>query len=111
MKLVVSLLILAVSSLAVAQENTQACSNFAKYEAIRKYKADTGTVQGSDGIEYSAQLLKETSTQYQYVVEISDNNEDGEYWTLAYTVTLEKKTCKKVSISEPEVVSASGNEE
>lgn len=111
MKLLFFILISGFVSLAVAQENNQACSNYAKYQAIRKYKADTGTVQGSDGIEYSAQLLKETSTQYEFVVEISDNNEDGEYWTLAYTVTLEKKTCKKVSISEPEVVSASGNEE
>ena len=110
MKLLIAILIMSSASFAFAKEDQKKCSNYAKYEAIRKYKSDTGTVQGSDGIQYNAVLVKTTATQYEYVVEISDNNEDGEFWTLAYTVNLEKNTCKRISISESETVSSSEEE-
>ncbi len=110
MKFLTPMLLIIFACQAYAKEDKQACSNYAKYEAIRKYKSDTGVVQGSVELEYSADLIKTTATQYEYVVEITDSNEDGEYWTLAYTVTLKKKSCELVTISDAEVVSTSEEE-
>lgn len=76
------------------------CLNQAKYQAIRTYHAETGVVQGSDGITYQGQFLDQEGESLRYVVTIQDNNEDGEYWFVDYEVVmkLENKKCKKVSV-------------
>lgn len=69
------------------------CENYAKYFAIRDYKSH-GTVQGSEGIQYESELIYVDTYQdrdeYLYKVAITDNNEDGEYWTTNYDVLLEQ---------------------
>lgn len=81
------------------------CSNYAKFAAIRAYKAEVGTVQGSDGIEYSASLLEHQGSIYKYSVSISDNNEDGESWTVEYLVDVKREptqSCKVISVATSE---------
>lgn len=75
-----------------------ACENYAKYSAIKAYKAEVGTVQGSDGIGYDATLIALRGDVSAYVVSISDNNEDGEYWTVDYQVVL-GKSCKTLKVT------------
>jgi hypothetical protein len=75
------------------------CANFAKFGAIRAYKAEMGTIQGSDGIEYEATLTGTRGELSSYVVAISDNNEDGETWTVKYSVVVRKTSaCSVVSV-------------
>ena len=92
--------ILIYSSHATASEGP--CANMAKREAIRRYKAENGTIQGSDGIGYTAQLLKHNANILDYVVTISDNNEDGEYWEVDYYVRLDGRTqaCKIMAVKK-----------
>jgi hypothetical protein len=80
---------------------TKPCANYAKYAAIKAYKAEVGSIQGSDGIEYTATLLKKQGQLVEYKVAISDNNEDGETWTFDYWVQLEKQpnsVCKIIKV-------------
>lgn len=86
-------------SIALFSLSTFACENYAKYGAIKAYKAEMGTVQGSDGIEYEATLVGLRNDISAYVVSISDNNEDGEYWTVDYSVVL-NKSCKILSVTK-----------
>lgn len=81
------------------------CAGFAKYGAIRAYKAEVGTIQGSEGIEYSATLKKQSGDEFTYLVTISDNNEDGETWDVDYIVTTRKLgtgKCKVLSVQKQE---------
>jgi len=80
-----------------AQNN---CLNMAKYYAIKAYHSEMGTVQGSDGISYMANLLEEVGSQLKFVVTIQDNNEDGESWIVDYLVTIDNsaQNCRKVSV-------------
>ena len=96
-KLLIALLI---STSAVASEGP--CANTAKYAAIRAYKAEVGPVQGSDGIQYSAVLKQHNSDILQYVVTISENNEDGEFWEMDYSVKLkgQEASCKVLSVKK-----------
>ena len=78
---------------------SMACANFAKNAAIRAYFAEVGTVQGSEGIQYEATLLSSRNNIEAYLVAISDNNEDGEYWTVDYQVVLNaQNNCKVISV-------------
>jgi hypothetical protein len=77
------------------------CINMAKYGAIRAYKAEMGTIQGSDGIQYEATLTGTRGEFSSYLVAISDNNEDGESWTVNYTVVVRKtQICSVVSVKK-----------
>jgi hypothetical protein len=80
------------------------CSNRAKYEAIRRYKAETGTVQGSDGIGHAAVLESTRGRTYTYLITISDNNEDGEYWEVDYKVSIQETngSCKILNVKKGE---------
>lgn len=82
--------------------SAELCENFAKYAAIRAYKASVGTVQGSEGIDYAAKLVAKEQSRLLFVVSISDNNEDGETWTTDYQVEIlrEKGACKIRSVRE-----------
>lgn len=70
------------------------CENYAKYFAIRDYKSKATGVQGSDGIVYDSELISITPNaegeEYLYTVSISENNEDGDYWTWYYEVVVSK---------------------
>ena len=77
--------VIALSQLSLGE--TKLCENYAKYAAIRAYKSEVGTIQGSEGIEFSATLLKLKNEWVEYQVTISDNNEDGETWTVDYWVS------------------------
>lgn len=63
------------------------CENMAKNAAIRAYYSEVGVVQGSDGIQYKAKLEKVDGNVNEFIVSISDNNEDGEAWTIDYYVS------------------------
>lgn len=78
------------------------CANKAKYEAIRHYKAESGTIQGSDGPQYSAVLIKANGNVYDYEVTIADNNEDGDYWEVDYKVRVQEKNraCKTIFVKK-----------
>lgn len=97
--------ILGLMSLAVQAAPTSApgfCSNYAKSGAIRAYKAEMGTVQGSDGIQYTAKLATIIGDVASYVVSISDNNEDGERWTVDYSVQVQRQgtACKVLHVKK-----------
>lgn len=79
------------------------CDNYAKQGAIRAYKSQ-GAVQGSEGIEYSAKLVKSANSVYDYLVSISDNNDEGESWTVDYLVRVEKdgNACHILKVTELE---------
>ena len=81
------------------------CVGFAKFGAIRAYKSEMGTVQGSDGIGYSAVLKNNNKDIYTYLVTISDNNEDGEYWEVDYDVKVQTKSfgCKLLTVKKGEI--------
>lgn len=91
MKLFVAALL---SLLPVSAFAGEVCENYAKYFAIRDYKSQVVGVQGSDGMMYESELVSITPTadgeEYLYTVQISENNEDGEYWTWEYEVLLSK---------------------
>lgn len=76
------------------------CENYAKYAAIKAYKAEMGTVQGSDGIGYTATPLWVRSSPVSYKITISDNNEDGETWTVGYYVELQVEQDSRCKILE-----------
>jgi hypothetical protein len=95
MKTVLSLVLLISSSMTLA---AGPCENKAKYGAIRAYKAEVGTIQGSNGVETKADLVQERNGAYSYIVSVMDNNEDGEYWTLDYAVVVKGQDCKIVSV-------------
>lgn len=78
------------------------CANMAKNGAIRAYMSEMGTVQGSEGIQYSAHLVHQTGNSYKYEVVISDNNEDGETWDVNYLVQVQLRgtSCKIVKVSQ-----------
>ncbi len=98
--LVVALLALTTS---VSASISGPCSGHAKSAAIRAYKAQMGTVQGSDGIEYEIkEKLKAKLPFHNYVVTIFDNNEDGDTWSVDYFVMtkLEGQTCKVLKVKE-----------
>jgi hypothetical protein len=93
--------LLALISTAFAQDSAP-CANMAKYGAIRAYKAEVGTIQGSAGIQYTASLTGVRGDFASYVVAISDNNEDGETWTVNYTVVVRKtnQQCALISVKK-----------
>lgn len=76
------------------------CANMAKFGAIRAYHSEMGVVQGSDGIQYSAELIDSDANNFSYRVTISDNNEDGDTWDVHYTVKvqLRGRTCKVIRV-------------
>lgn len=78
------------------------CANFAKFAAIRAYKAEMGTVQGSNGIDYSAEMIRSDRGTTTYVVTIRDNNEDGEVWEVDYSVRVKgpNPLCKILSVKK-----------
>jgi len=95
------------SHIAFSAETT--CENYGKFGAIRAYKSEVGTVQGSEGIEYEiTKTVKKEDPFYSFVVSITDNNEDGEVWTVDYLVET-KRTNKKNKKQKPvcQVLSAS----
>ena len=65
------------------------CSNKAKYYATKVYHAQMGAVQGSDGIEREARLVSERGDILNYVVTLSDNNDEGEAWEVDYRVSID----------------------
>jgi hypothetical protein len=87
-----ALILLAYSSLSFATPN---CSNKAKYFAIKLYHAETGVVQGSEGLESEASLLRITTNTIQYKVSVFDNNDEGEAWGVDYLVVLTPSCQKK----------------
>ena len=78
------------------------CENFAKAAAIREYKKSAGTIQGSDGIQYSSVQAPDWTNPYLYTVTISDNKEDGETWEVDYEVQVRSqgRACKILSVQE-----------
>lgn len=63
------------------------CENYAKGAAIRAYKAEVGTIQGSEGMEYNARKLRtDDEGNIFFRVHITEGNEDGESWTFNYLV-------------------------
>jgi len=80
------------------------CEGFAKAAAIRSYKAEMGTVQGSEGsegIEYGAKIMDNVNPDSAiYIVDIFDNNEDGDTWTVNYLVEV-KKNAQQKCIASP----------
>lgn len=82
------------------------CANYAKYGAIRAYKAEFGTIQGSE-MEYEAELIQENDGVLSYLVSIYDHNEDGEYWTMEYDVDVTRvnrnRSCKLVKVTRREI--------
>jgi len=98
MKILLSLLALLLLPLHGSAQAEGPCSNMAKYAAIRAYKAEMGTVQGSDGIDYSATLIAQRGEFAGYLVTISDNNEDGDRWEADYNVSVRLKDCKVVLV-------------
>jgi hypothetical protein len=78
------------------------CANYAKYAAIRAYKAETGSIQGSDGLHVSAKWIKTQNQILDYAVRISDNNEDGETWDVDYWVQIQKmnSSCKILKVKK-----------
>lgn len=82
--------------------NEGPCANFAKSGAIRAYKAETGTIQGSNGIEYSAKLIGTRGDISDYLVTIADNNEDGESWEVDYAVKVKgsNSSCKILAVKK-----------
>lgn len=98
MKLILASLMLT-SSFAFAAP----CENFAKFFAIRDYKARAGSIPGSFGVESGATFQGELKGAYLYKVEIVDNNEDGDVWTINYDVLVKPigttKKCELVSLN------------
>ncbi len=93
--------VLMVLSVPVLAEQDR-CVNYAKYGAIRAYKAEMGTVQGSHGIEYVAELKGTQGVFSDYVVSIYDDNEDGDTWQVDYAVRTETlaKSCKLIFVKK-----------
>lgn len=91
--------VLLISASALAQGP---CENFAKFGAIRHYKSIMGTVQGSEGIEYSSKFIGTQGNISDYVVTIVDNNEDGEMWEVDYSVQVQDtgKKCKVLAVKQ-----------
>lgn len=105
MKSILTALVVLNSTMAMATpaKKLQApCENYAKYFAIRDYKSSMGTVQGSDGIEVSSELKYSQGRNYGFEVAISDNNEDGEMWTVLYQIVVkpssQRAACDLVSL-------------
>ena len=72
------------------------------------YKAAAGTIQGSDGIQYLATVLGTQGEFISYLVEISDNNEDGDRWTVSYSIVIKTvgEACQVFSSKKLEEKSA-----
>ncbi len=83
-------------------QDASSCANMAKFGAIRAYKAEVGTIQGSDGIQYEATLTGVRGEVASFLVSIYDNNEDGETWTVNYSVVVRKSEnrCSLVSVNK-----------
>lgn len=64
------------------------------------YFSEMGTVQGSEGPDFTGTFLKQSGSRLTYKVFIFDNNEDGETWTSKYLVVIDYKNqkCQKVSV-------------
>lgn len=100
-KFVMMVLLLSGSVSSLAFGATNPCKNYAKNAAIRAYKSETGTIQGSDGIKYVATQVKNSGQFFEFQVTISDNNEDGETWNVDYLVQLQRNaTCKVVKVQK-----------
>lgn len=86
--------------LALTQTEIEQCSNQAKAGAIEAYKAEVGVVQGSYGIETSVFFVISYENIFEYLVCISDNNEDGESWSVEYLVRVKKDgdKCKIIKV-------------
>ncbi len=100
MKFLMTALIALTPALSFAGET---CENYAKYFAIQDYKKNVGDVQGSDGMQYESEMISVDTypdgDEYLYTVSISENNEDGEYWTVSYELLLQhNKTTNKCSL-------------
>lgn len=100
MKFLMTALIALAPAFAFAGET---CENYAKYFAIRDYKKNVGDVQGSDGMQIESEMISvgtyPDGDEYLYTVSISENNEDGDYWTVNYEITLEhKKAAQKCTL-------------
>lgn len=104
----IMILIFAVTVSPLAFGTTNSCKNHAKYAAIKAYKAEMGTVQGSDGIECTETLLKKQGKLAKYKVTISDNNEDGETWDVDYLVQIHRgSACKILNVQKMDAEIAS----
>ncbi len=79
-----------------------ACENLAKTVSLATYTKDAGTIQGSNGPEAISTLLSVRGDYESYLIEISDNNEDGETWVVRYQVTARKVAgaCQIISIKK-----------
>ena len=86
----------------------KSCKGHAKYGAIKAYHSEMGIVQGSDDIHYSAELVNNTlGAASVYLVDISDSNEDGDFWKVNYLVRVAldtKNKCEIVSVEKVGVV-------
>lgn len=76
------------------------CLNKAMGFAGNAYFSEMGTIQGSEGPEFSGTFLKQSGNRLTYKIFIFDNNEDGETWTSKYLVVVDykNKKCQKVSV-------------
>lgn len=93
--LFIATLIVGFTSYSYAAKNSKSsCENMAKSGAIRAYKGEVGEIQGSEGIQYSAELVQTDGQDSQYKVSITDNNEDGDVWTIEYLVTVSDTPAK-----------------
>lgn len=81
---------------------TQPCENYAKSAAIKTYIKKAGTIQGSDGPEYSSVRDESFNNPYIYIVTIYDRNEDEDYWEVDFEVKIKKSgnTCKVIYVQE-----------
>lgn len=87
---------------AAAYAAQDTCVQYAKYGAIKVYKSEVGEVQGSNGMEHSAEFraYNPRTGVYTYLVTISDNNEDGDTWDVNYEVEVKRsiRGCRVVSV-------------
>ena len=103
-KFLMVLAALAASSTAMAAKEETACAKRAKFGAIRAYKAEVGTVQGSTGIEYDATFLSAKGFVQTYAVSISEGNDENESWEFTYRVKVQVAGdgCKLLSVDKVE---------
>lgn len=81
------------------------CEGHAKYGAMKAYAEEMGVVQGSDGATRDATLIDNLNAKKAtYIVGISDNNEDGEYWTVNYLVKVGLNRANECQVSSTKKV-------
>ncbi len=75
------------------------CSEGAKDMALHLYEHNASTIQGSDpkaSVKVHSRLGKTTT----YLVTLEDGNDEGETWTVKYSVRTKNSRCRIKSIRE-----------